>query len=69
MCQVLQVSHSGYYAWQLREECERSRRDQVLLKEIRNIHHESKETYGAIKIWEARYAKQELTVASTGRRG
>ena len=27
MCQVLQVSRSGYYDWQVRKESERSRRD------------------------------------------
>ena len=51
MCQVLRISRSGYYDWQGRGESERSQRDQVLLKEIRKIHHESKEAYGAIKTW------------------
>lgn len=53
MCQVLQVSRSGYYDWHDREESERSQRDQVLLNEIRKIHHDSKEAYGAIKTWQA----------------
>ena len=53
MCQVLQVSRSGYYDWQGREESERSQRDQVLLKEIRQIHEQTKEAYGAIKTWQA----------------
>ena len=53
MCQVLQISRSGYYDWQNRAECERSQRDEVLLKEIRQIHHDSKEAYGAIKTWQA----------------
>jgi len=43
MCQLLQISRSGYYDWQSRAESERSRRDQVLLKEIRKIHYDSKE--------------------------
>jgi putative transposase len=51
MCQVLQVSRSGYYDWAEREESERSRRDGVLLKEIRKIHQQSKEAYGAMKTW------------------
>jgi len=38
MCQVLQVSRSGYYDWAGREESDRSQRDRVLLKEIRKIH-------------------------------
>jgi putative transposase len=46
MCQVLQASRSGYYDWPVREESERSRRDRVLLKEIRKIHQDMKEAYG-----------------------
>jgi len=38
MCQVLHVSRSGYYDWRVRQKSERSRRDRVLLKEIRKIH-------------------------------
>jgi transposase InsO family protein len=44
---------SGYYDWQSRGESERRRQDQVLLQEIRKIHQESKEAYGAIKTWQA----------------
>ena len=51
MCQVLQVSRSGYYDWARREESKRSQQDRVLLKEIRKIHQETKEAYGAIKTW------------------
>src|SRR4029077_13156754 len=51
MGQVLQVSRSGYYDWQVRKECERSRQDGVLLKKIRKIHLEMKEAYGATKTW------------------
>ena len=51
MCRVLQVSRSGYYDWQERKECERSRRDRELLNEIRQIHQQVKEAYGAIKTW------------------
>jgi len=53
MCQVLKVSRSGYYDWQGRSESPRSQRDQVLLKEIRQIHEQTKEAYGAIKTWQA----------------
>jgi hypothetical protein len=37
LCQVLQISRSGYYDWQSRGESERSQRDGALLKEIRKI--------------------------------
>ena len=48
MCQVLQVSRSGYYDWAVRDQSERSKSDGVLLKAIRKIHQEMKEAYGAI---------------------
>ncbi len=51
MCEVLQVSRSGYYDWAEREESKRSQQDRVLLKEIRKIHQETKEAYGATKTW------------------
>jgi hypothetical protein len=53
MCQVLRISRSGYYDWHTRGESQRSQRDQVLLKEIRKIHQDSKEAYGAVKSWQA----------------
>jgi hypothetical protein len=42
MRQILQIRRGGYYDWQCRAASERSRRDQVLLKEIRKIHQDSK---------------------------
>ncbi len=65
MCQVLQVSRSGYYDWQVRKECERSRQDGVLLKKIRKIHVETKEAYGATKTW--RTLQQSGTVCGKHR--
>jgi len=52
MCQVLEISRSGYYDWRGRERSERSRHDEVLLTEIRKIHEQTKEAYGAIKTWQ-----------------
>lgn len=40
MCEVLQVSRSGYYDWAGRDESKRSQQDRVLLKEIRKIHQD-----------------------------
>ena len=51
MCQVLQVSRSGYYDWAKRKESNRSQRDRTLLKEIRKVHEETKQAYGATKTW------------------
>lgn len=50
MCQVLKVSRSGYYAWQNRPESQRSLANRVLVKEIRRIHEESRQTYGSPRI-------------------
>ena len=50
---MLEISRSGYYDWRGRGLCERSRRIQVLLQEIRKIHEQTKEAYGAIKTWQA----------------
>ena len=51
MCQILEISRSGYYGWASREESKRSQQDRVLLKEIRKVHQQMKEAYGAIKTW------------------
>ena len=32
MCQIFQISRSGYYDWRVRQESERTRRDRVLLQ-------------------------------------
>lgn len=53
MCRVLRVSRSGYYDWARRKESKRSRQDCVLLGEIRRIHQQTKEAYGAAKTWRA----------------
>jgi len=53
MCQVLEVSRSGYYDWNGRPRSQRQQKDVYLLKEIRYIHIESKGNYGAIKTWKA----------------
>jgi transposase InsO family protein len=51
MCQVLDVSLSGYYAWLRRPESRRSRDDRRLLIEIRAIHRQSRRTYGSPRIY------------------
>ncbi len=50
MCRVLDVSTSGYYAWLKREPCERSLADAALTEQIKEIHTESKQTYGAPRV-------------------
>lgn len=47
MCDVLEVSSSGYYAWRGRPESRRSREDRKLKSEIRLMFDESRQTYGS----------------------
>ena len=37
LCQVLEVSQSGYFAWRSRPACQRQRDDLVLLAHVRSI--------------------------------
>ena len=41
MCNVLEVSPAGYYAWRDRPVSERSKSNAALLAEIRQVHHDS----------------------------
>lgn len=50
MCRVLEVSTSGYYAWQKRPASPRAQQDTELTQRIRTIHADSKGTYGAPRI-------------------
>lgn len=50
MCRVLSVSRSGFYAWKDRPQSSRARANERLTLEIRAVHAEAKERYGARKI-------------------
>jgi putative transposase len=47
MCQIMEVSRSGYYVSLKRPESERSKRQNSILGKIRSIHKESHEVYGS----------------------
>jgi putative transposase len=47
MCRLLEVSTSGYYAWRDRAPSARQQADAVLTERIRQIHRDSKGSYGA----------------------
>ena len=47
LCQVLEVSPSGYFAWRSRPASPRQREDLVLLAHIRSAFARSHETYGS----------------------
>ncbi len=51
MCNVLEVSRSGYYSWQSRPESKQSRKRKKLLHNIREIHSKKhKDSYGSPRI-------------------
>lgn len=50
MCQALNVSRSGYYAYINRPESNRSKENRELLKTIKDIHEKSRRIYGAPQI-------------------
>lgn len=50
MAQWLNVSKSGYYAWQKRYPSLRDRENQWLLDEIRRIHEKYRHVYGSRKM-------------------
>jgi putative transposase len=47
MCQVLQVSRSGYYAWRKREPSARKMANQALVAEIKAIFPQYRKSYGS----------------------
>lgn len=49
-CRLLGVSRSGYYEWKDRPTAPRDQENELLLKHIRQIHKESRETYGSPRI-------------------
>ena len=53
MCEVLNVSPSGYYAWGKRPVSAREMANQQLVKKIRAVHAASYETYGSPRIYHA----------------
>jgi putative transposase len=50
MCQVLGVSPSGYYGWAKRPPSARSLADAALTERIRQIHEDSRGTYGVPRV-------------------
>jgi putative transposase len=51
MCDVLDVSRSGYYAWRTRPASQREMADAEFMKEIERVFYDSWQTYGYESIW------------------
>ena len=50
LCETLEVSASGYYAWRARPECARAAANRDLLADVRRIHQQHRGRYGAPRI-------------------
>jgi hypothetical protein len=50
MCRVMHVSRSGYYAWRDRPAQSNAQQNE-LLSQIRRVHVQSRQAYGAKKTW------------------
>ncbi len=61
MCDVLQVSRSGYYAWVDRPLSARAQRREALVEQIRQVNEQSLGTYGSPRV-HAELADQEIDV-------
>jgi putative transposase len=51
MCQVLDVSTSGYYAWRNRPASAREMANRALVERIKEAHTESHKTYGSPRVY------------------
>lgn len=52
LCQTLQVSRSGFYAWQCRPVSARAQQNQTLIERMRVLHQQTREAYGARRMWQ-----------------
>lgn len=50
LCDTLEISRSGYYAWLARPQSERAKENEALLAQIKAIHAKSKQTYGSPRV-------------------
>lgn len=50
MCNLFGVSTSGYYDWFNRDPSDQEKKRELLTKEIKRVHKESREIYGSPKI-------------------
>jgi hypothetical protein len=64
MCEVLEVSASGYYAWCRRPESPHAKRDRQLKVLVRASFETSKHRYGSPRVHEDLVAQHERVVAN-----
>lgn len=67
MCEALNVSRSGYYAYINRPESKRSQENRELLNTIKKIHEETRKVYGAPRITRSLPEGQKASVGRVAR--
>jgi transposase InsO family protein len=53
MCRVLGIAASGYYAWRGGNKSQRRQQDEIMTKQIQQVHQASHQRYGSPKILQA----------------
>jgi len=51
LCEVLDVSRSGFYAWLHRQPSRRERENEAIAVHVREVHRQSREIYGSPRIY------------------
>lgn len=65
VCEVLQVSRSGYYVWRSRRTSARKHRRQVLAEKIRQVHEANRRVYGSPRVCRALREQGEAVCENT----
>ncbi len=50
LCEVLEVSVSGYYAWRKRAMSQHQKEDHVLAERIQEVYHANRDVYGSPRL-------------------
>lgn len=64
-CETLEVSHSGYYAWQGRPVSPRATRRAELAQKIREVHEQHRRVYGSPRVHRALLERGERVCRNT----
>jgi putative transposase len=65
ICDVLQVSRSGYYAWLKRPQSNRAARRIKLAEKIKVVHEANRSVYGSPRVYEALKAEGQSVSQNT----
>ena len=57
MCEVFEISRTGYYNWRDRKESKRAEENRTVLAEIHKVHEQNRQAYGTVKTWRELKAK------------